>query len=75
MKNIKILCISNELGTITKYIADRYSKISKILKGSLEKLKKADEDTYYSYEVEDVGRNLISVGNSLIMYIRHLEKY
>ena len=30
---------------------------------------------YYSYKVDDCGRSLISIGNSLIMYIRHLEEY
>lgn len=29
ISNIKILCMSNELGTITKYVADRYSKLSR----------------------------------------------
>ena len=58
---------------MSNYTYDKYKEILTRLEKSLEKLKKADEGTYYSYEVEDVGRNLISVGNSLIMYIRHLE--
>ena len=60
---------------MSNYTYDKYKEILTRLEKSLEKLKKVDEDTYYSYEVEDAGRNLISVGNSLIMYIRHLERY
>ena len=60
---------------MSNYTYDKYKEILIRLEKSLEKLKKADENTYYSCEVEDVGRNLISVGNSLIMYIRHLEGY
>ena len=60
---------------MSNYTYDKYKEILTRLEKSLEELKKADEDTYYSYEVEDIGRNLISVGNSLIMYIRHLERY
>ena len=60
---------------MSNYTYDKYKEILTRLEKLLEKLKKADEDTYYSFEVEDVGRNLISVGNSLIMYIRHLERY
>ena len=60
---------------MSNYTYDKYKEILTRLETSLEKLKKVDEDTYYSYEVEDAGRNLISVGNSLIMYIRHLERY
>ena len=60
---------------MSNYTYDKYKEILTRLEKSLEKLKKADEDTYYSYEAEDVARNLISVGNSLIMYIRHLERY
>lgn len=29
VENIKIMCISNELGTITKYVTDRYAKFGK----------------------------------------------
>ena len=60
---------------MSNFTYDKYKEILIRLEKSLEKLKKVDEDTYYSYEVEDAGRNLISVGNSLIMYIRHLERY
>ena len=60
---------------MSNYTYDKYKEILTRLEKSLEELKKADEDTYYSYEIEDVGRSLISVGNSLIMYIRHLERY
>jgi hypothetical protein len=60
---------------MSNYTYDKYKEILTRLEKSLEKLKKANEDTYYSYEVEDCGRNLISIGNSLIMYIRHLERY
>lgn len=60
---------------MSNYTYDKYKEILNRLEKSLEKLKKADEGTYYSYEVEDIGRNLISMGNSLIMYIRHLERY
>ena len=60
---------------MSNYTYGKYKEILTRLEKSLEKLKKVDEDTYYSYEVEDIGRNLISVGNSLIMYIRHLERY
>ena len=60
---------------MSNYTYGKYKEILTRLEKSLEELKKANEDTYYSYEIEDVGRNLISVGNSLIMYIRHLERY
>ena len=60
---------------MSNYTYDKYKEILNKLETSLEKLKKANEDTYYSYEVEDIGRSLISMGNSLIMYIRHLERY
>ena len=60
---------------MSNYTYDKYKEILTRLEKSLEKLKSANEGNYYSYEVEDVGRNLISVGNSLIMYIRHLERY
>ena len=60
---------------MSNYTYDKYKEILNKLEASLEKLKSANEDTYYSYEVEDVGRSLISMGNSLIMYIRHLERY
>ena len=60
---------------MSNYTYDKYKEIINRLENTLEKLKKADEDTYCSYEIEDIGRNLISVGNSLIMYIRHLERY
>ena len=60
---------------MSNYTYDKYKEILTRLEKSLEKLKKANEENYYSCEVEDVGRNLISVGNSLIMYIRHLERY
>ena len=60
---------------MSNYTYDKYKEILTRLETSLEKLKSTNEENYYSYEVEDVGRNLISVGNSLIMYIRHLERY
>lgn len=60
---------------MSNYTYDKYKEILNKLEVSLEKLKNADEENYYSYEVEDVGRSLISMGNSLIMYIRHLERY
>ena len=60
---------------MSNYTYDKYKEILTKLEKSLEKLKKANEENYYYYEIEDVGRNLISVGNSLIMYIRHLERY
>ena len=60
---------------MSNYTYEKYKEILTRLEKSLEKLKKADEDTYHSYEVEDIGRSLISMGNSLIMYIRHLERY
>ena len=60
---------------MSNYTYDKYKEILNKLEKSLEKLKKANEENYYSYEVEDIGRNLISMGNSLIMYIRHLERY
>ena len=58
---------------MSNYTYDKYKEILSKLEVSLEKLKNADEDTYCSYEVEDIGRSLIIIGNSLIMYIRHLE--
>ena len=60
---------------MSNYTYDKYKEILTRLENSLEKLKSVNEENYYSYEVEDVGRNLISMGNSLIMYIRHLEGY
>ena len=60
---------------MSNYTYNKYKEILNKLEISLEKLKNVNEDTYYSYEVEDVGRSLISLGNSLIMYIRHLEGY
>ena len=60
---------------MSNYTYDKYKEILTRLEKSLEKLKSTNEENYYSYEVEDVGRNLISMGNSLIMYIRHLERY
>ena len=60
---------------MSNYTYDKYKEILTRLETSLEKLKSTNEENYYSYEVEDIGRNLISVGNSLIMYIRHLERY
>ena len=58
---------------MSNYTYNKYKEILNKLEISLEKLKKVNENTYYSYEVEDVGRALISMGNSLIMYIRHLD--
>ena len=60
---------------MSNYTYDKYKEILNKLEASLEKLKSANEENYYSYEVEDVGRSLISMGNSLVMYIRHLEEY
>ena len=60
---------------MSNYTYDKYKEILNKLEISLEKLKNVNENTYYSYEVEDIGRSLISMGNSLIMYIRHLEEY
>ena len=60
---------------MSNYTYNKYKEILTRLEKSLEKLKSANEENYYSYEIEDVGRNLISVGNSLVMYIRHLERY
>ena len=60
---------------MSNYTYDKYKEILTRLENSLEKLKNVNEENYYSYEVEDVGRNLISMGNSLVMYIRHLEEY
>ena len=60
---------------MSNYTYDKYKEILTRLENSLEKLKSANEESYYSYEVEDAGRALISIGNSLIMYIRHLEGY
>ena len=60
---------------MSNYTYDKYKEILTRLETSLEKLKSTNEENYYSYEVEDIGRNLISMGNSLIMYIRHLERY
>ena len=59
---------------MSNYTYDKYKEILNKLETSLEKLKDVNENTYYSYEVEDVGRALISLWNSLIMYIRHLEE-
>ena len=60
---------------MSNFTYDKYKEILTRLEKSLEKLKNVNEENYYSYEVEDVGRSLISMGNSLIMYIRHLEGY
>ena len=60
---------------MSNFTYDKYKEILTRLENSLEKLKSANEENYYSYEVEDAGRALISIGNSLIMYIRHLEGY
>ena len=60
---------------MSNFTYDKYKEILTRLENSLEKLKNVNEENYYSYEVEDVGRALISIGNSLIMYIRHLEGY
>ena len=60
---------------MSNFTYSKYQELVSKLENSLEKLKNVNEDTYYSDKVEDVGRNLISVGNSLIMYIRHLENY
>lgn len=60
---------------MSNFTYNKYQELVSKLENSLEKLKNVNEDTYYSHKVEDVGRNLISVGNSLIMYIRHLENY
>ena len=60
---------------MSNFTYNKYQELVSKLENSLEKLKNIDEDAYYSYKVEDIGRNLISVGNSLIMYIRHLEDY
>ena len=60
---------------MSNFTYDKYKEILTRLEKSLEKLKDVNEENYYSYEVEDVGRALISIGNSLIMYIRHLEGY
>ena len=60
---------------MSNFTYDKYKEILTRLENSLEKLRDVNEENYYSYEVEDVGRALISMGNSLIMYIRHLEEY
>ena len=60
---------------MSNFTYDKYKEILTRLEKSLEKLKNVNEENYYSYEVEDVGRSLISMGNSLVMYIRHLEEY
>ena len=60
---------------MSNYTYDKYKEILTRLENSLGKLKNVNEENYYSYEVEDAGRALISIGNSLIMYIRHLEGY
>ena len=60
---------------MSNFTYDKYKEILTRLENSLKKLKNANEENYYSYEVEDAGRALISIGNSLIMYIRHLERY
>ena len=60
---------------MSNFTYNKYQELVSKLENSLEKLKNVNEDTYYSHKVEDVGRNLISVGNSLIMYIRHLDDY
>ena len=59
---------------MSNFTYDKYKEILTRLENSLEKLKNVNEENYYSYKVEDVGRALISIGNSLIMYIRHLEE-
>ena len=60
---------------MSNFTYDKYKEILTRLENSLEKLKNVNEENYYSYEVEDAGRALISIGNSFIMYIRHLEGY
>ena len=60
---------------MSNFTYDKYKEILTRLENSLEKLKSVNEENYCSYEVEDAGRALISIGNSLIMYIRHLEGY
>ena len=60
---------------MSNFTYNKYQKLVSKLENSLGKLKNVNEENYYSYEVEDVGRALISIGNSLIMYIRHLEEY
>ena len=60
---------------MSNFTYDKYKEILTRFENSLEKLKDVNEENYYSYEVEDAGRALISIGNSLIMYIRHLEGY
>ena len=59
---------------MSNFTYNKYQELVSKLENSLEKLKNVNEDTYYSYKVEDVGRSLISMGNSLLMYIRHLEE-
>ena len=60
---------------MSNFTYNKYQELVSKLENSLEKLKNINEDTYYSYKVQVVGRNLISIGNSLIMHIRHLENY
>lgn len=53
---------------------ERYEDIVEAVKFLSEKLEEADESNYISSETDDIGRKLVSIGNTLIVYIRHSKK-
>ena len=56
---------------MSNFTYERYLEIVNDLEEIINELKEADNKNYNSQHIESLGRDLISSGNSLIMYIRH----
>lgn len=56
---------------MSNFTYEKYLELVRNVEEITDSLNTANELEYVSDDVEEAGRKLISIGNSLIMYIRH----
>ncbi|MDY3960194.1 hypothetical protein [Romboutsia timonensis] len=56
---------------MSNFTYEKYLELVRNVEDVFDELSTVNERDYTSEDIEEAGRNLISIGNSLIMYIRH----
>lgn len=59
---------------MSNFTYEKYLELVRDIEEVFDDLNVVNELGYISNDVEEAGRKLISIGNSLIMYIRHSKK-
>lgn len=59
---------------MSKFTYEKFREIARNIEEIFEEINAANETDYKSEYIEKAGRDLISIGNSLVAYIRHSNK-